>query len=287
MDGKDSVAATFGPLTVSRETCNLFMKTILDTKPWRQDPSLTVKPWTTDAETLGKKLKIAIEWDDGVVKPHPPAIRAMKEVKEACEKAGHTVVDWVPFEHAKAWDIISELYFPDGGEAAYVPLKASGEPILPLTKYIIDEQPCVKNHNMHEYWELCSRRDAYREAYALHWSATGDPKTGEGEVDVIICPTTPGVAPLHDTARYWPYTSQWNLLDYPACVFPVGFVEIEKDPKEEGYTPMNEKDKYNYELYSPEKYVGAPISLTLVGRRYMDEKVMAALEVVEKAMGRE
>ena len=51
MEGKDSVLATFGPLTQSRETINLFMRIILDTEPWWRDPSLTVKPWTPEKVT--------------------------------------------------------------------------------------------------------------------------------------------------------------------------------------------------------------------------------------------
>ena len=287
MQGRDSVLSTNGPLAQSRETLHLFMKTILDAKPWRQDPSLIVKPWTLDTETLSRKLKIAIEWHDGVVRPHPPATRALQIVADACKAAGHEVVNWVPLDHDRGWEILSGLYYPDGGEAQLEPLKAAGEPILPLTKFIVEEQPNVKKRTIQEYWKLCSERETYREAYAEHWSKTAtDAKTGEGEVDVIVCPTTPGCAPLHETARYWPYTSQWNLLDYPGAVFPVTFVDMEKDVYEPGYQPMNEQDRYNYELYAPEKFVGAPVSLTVVGRRHMDEKVMAALEVIEKAMGR-
>ncbi len=281
MDGKDSVSATFGPLTQSRETINLFMKIILDTEPWRWDPSLTVKPWTP--EKITKPLKVAIEWSDGVVKPHPPMIRALQIVADACKAAGMEVLDWEPYQHDKAWDIVSGLYLPDGGEMLLAPLKEVGEPVLPLTKFITEEQPNVKNRTMHEYWELCVERETYREDYAAHWSKTAD--SGK-EVDVIICPATPGAAPLHETARYWPYTSQWNLLDYPAVVFPVTHVDVEKDKKEEDYVPLNKQDKYNHDLYEAEKWVGAPVSCCIVGRRYMDEKVMAALEAVEKAMGR-
>ena len=68
-----------------------------------------------------------------------------------------------------------------------------------------------------------------------------------GMVDVILCPVGPGPAPPLDCARYWGYTSQWNLLDYPALVFPVTKIDPEVDVKEE-YSPKNEKDKYNYEL---------------------------------------
>lgn len=281
--GRDSIHATFGPLTTDRETINLFMKTILDSEPWRYDPSLTVKQWTP--ATLAAPLKIAIEWHDGVVKPHPPMIRAMNEVAAACKAAGMEVVDWDPLDHKKGWELTSALYFPDGGEDLLGPLLEAGEPILPLTHFITKEQSAVKKLDIHAYWKLCQQRDAYRQAYADHWNGTAAGGSGK-EVDVIICPATPGAAPQHETARYWPYTSQWNLLDYPAAVFPVTYVDQEKDKIEQGYVPMNDEDKYNYDLYAPERYVGAPVSLQVVGRRNMDEKVMAALAAIEYAMGR-
>ena len=94
-------------------------------------------------------------------------------------------------------------------------------------------------------------------------------------VDVILCPVGPGAAPPLDSAKYWAYTSQWNILDYPALVFPVTKVDTAVDSVDEAYKPMNEKDEYNYQLWQsgPEKYQGAPVSLQLVGRRYEDEKV--------------
>lgn len=67
-------------------------------------------------------------------------------------------------------------------------------------------------------------------------------------VDVLLCPVGPGCAPPLDCARYWGYTSQWNLLDYPAVVFPTGLKCGPEDVKEEGYEARNEDDRYNYEL---------------------------------------
>ena len=63
-------------------------------------------------------------------------------------------------------------------------------------------------------------------------------------------------------------------------------VDPAKDPKDTGYVPKNEEDRFVYEMYSPEKYVSAPVSLQLIGRRQMDEQVIAALGEVERAMGR-
>lgn len=89
-------------------------------------------------------------------------------------------------------------------------------------------------------------------------------------VDVILCPVGPSAAPKIDTAKWWGYTSQWNLLDYPAIVFPVDQVDTAKDSARGKYTPRNDKDKFNWDLwekFGAEGYKNAPISLQLVGRR--------------------
>ncbi|RGP76764.1 hypothetical protein FLONG3_5204 [Fusarium longipes] len=285
MVGKETVSSTPGPMTVDRESLELFMKVALASKPWLIDPSLTAKEWTP--YKFDRPLKIAVQWWDGVVQPHPPMIRALKEVAEACRKAGHQVVDWdcEPLDHRKGWEILSALYWPDGGKQALDLLEAAGEPVLPLTKFIIQEQPSVKDLTMHELWELCTKRDDYRAAYARAWSFTS--KEDGKEVDVILCPPYFGAASPHEQSRYWGYTAHWNLLDYPAAVFPVTTVDPSKDPKDVNYVPKNDEDKFVYEQYDPETFAGMPINLQIVGRRQYDEKVLAALKEIEHAMGRE
>jgi len=48
-----------------------------------------------------------------------------------------------------------------------------------------------------------------------------------------------------DKAKYWGYTSVWNLLDYPAAVFPVSKV-LEKEDSTRGPF-LGEQDKENWE----------------------------------------
>ena len=101
------------------------------------------------------------------------------------------------------------------------------------------------------------------------------------------------MAPPLDCSRYWGYTTQWNLLDYPALVFPVSKADPDVDAQDKNYVPTNEHDNDNYNLCKhfhllcnahnliadgvadedPEQFRGAPVSLQLVGRRYEDEKV--------------
>ena len=74
------------------------------------------------------------------------------------------------------------------------------------------------------------------------------PEVGEKMVDVVLCPVGPGCAPPHDCARYWAYTSQWNLLDYPCLIFPTGLQCGVEDEADAGYTPRNAQDEYNRNL---------------------------------------
>jgi amidase len=212
------------------------------------------------------------------------------------------VLDWKPHLHDEAWAIISSLYFPDGGVEEANAMEASGEPWLPLSKWIIKENPCVKKLSMHKLWYWEEEREAYRKEYAKVWNdtATGRDNTGQlmGAVDAIICPVGPGVAPRHNTAKYWCYTSQWNLLDYPALVFPVTRVDPGQDVND-GHEPMNDLDRENWDLCEcieielqenwtdrwrtddPQVFSGLPVCLQLVCRRFEDEKVVEILKFIQ------
>lgn len=151
MGGKESILGTNGPLCTSREDLELFMSTVMNSEPWRMDPAIFPKKWTPHKFT--KPLKVAIQWSDGIVKPHPPVLRALAETAKACKDSGMEVVDWVSLDHAKGWEIASGLYFPDGGKDVYDTMAESGEPVLPLTKWVL-EQPNVKARSMKEFWNV-------------------------------------------------------------------------------------------------------------------------------------
>ncbi|EXJ81452.1 hypothetical protein A1O3_07744 [Capronia epimyces CBS 606.96] len=334
MAGQEQIVPVIGPISASFEGCHIFIKTLIDQKPWLDDPSLLPMPWkytpgsgsgsaSTNESYLRKpdgsrKLKIGVLWSDGVVQPHPPVTRALRELTAKLQAAcPDTVefVDWTPYRHDLAWDIISSLYFCDGAAQDSAAIASSGEPWLPLSKFIIHEQPGVKEYSISEVWQLTLRREEYRAAYAKVWNESTKAKvwpakdttttTGSASasasaststedqypVDVILCPVGPGAAPPLENARYWGYTSQWNLLDYPALVFPVTQVNpAAKDLEPESdYTPLNAQDERNHKLYSSApgraSYVDAPVSLQLVGRRYEDEKVFEAMELIKSAVG--
>ena len=255
MAGSDHIIPVIGPLSTSLEGIKVFMRTIIAAKPWLYEPSLLPLPWKEGAAAIepGSKLKVAVLWDDGVVKPHPPVTRALREVSERLKALPNVeVVDWEPYEHEEAWSIIASLYFCDGAAEETASIDASGEPWLPLSTNIIKDNPYVKRHTMEELWFWQGKREAYRSEYARRWNETGRRRSPTAEpeemVDVILCPVGPSAAPLLNTAKWWGYTSQWNLLDYPALVFPVSKVDPTIDLTDRSYTPRNEKDRYNWDL---------------------------------------
>lgn len=213
------------------------MRVVIDTKPWRREPALIPLAWTHPTIT---NLKLGIMMHDSVVLPHPPITRALTQLSERLSSVPDiTVVPWHAHLHDEAWAILSSLYYPDGGAADKATMAGSGEPMLPLTKWMLQDNPCVKKLSTEELWYWLEEREEYRREYAAKWNETG--------VDAIICPSAPGVAPKHDTAMYWGYTAVWNLLDYSAAVFPVDKVDKTVDLKYERKECMSGADEQEWE----------------------------------------
>ncbi|KAJ4258075.1 hypothetical protein NW762_008215 [Fusarium torreyae] len=282
-NGGDGIPICLGPISPTLSGIEMFMESYLGTSPWIADRYLVPLPWRQ--VQLPKKLKIAVMWWDGIVKPHPPILRAMSTVVDALKLSDDfEVVDWHPKGHDECWRIATALYFEDGGKRLRDLLAEGEEDILPLTQWIL-EQPDVKYQTVEGIWDLKGKRDVYRQMYNKLWQDTG---SDDGHaIDAILCPVGPGCAPPHEQSKYWCYTSQWNLLEYPAIAFPVTQVDQERDVPDTSYIPVNDQDKANHDLYTgPDRYRDAPVSLQLVTQRYEDEKCIEVLKRVESALGR-
>ncbi|KAB8201227.1 amidase signature domain-containing protein [Aspergillus parasiticus] len=283
--GCETILGTLGPLSPTLGGINLFMKTILAAKPWTTDPSLHQIPWRDNESHIyrdgKKKLTVGVLWDDGVVKPAPPVARALQEMVERLKAfpCDVEVIEWKPYQQKEALEILTRLYAPDGGKAFAKNLALSGEPYLPLLAWTLRDTPGVEELGLHEVWEWTLKREMFRYSYLQEWNTVAP------EMDVILCPVYPTPAPLLDTSRYWGYTSIWNLLDYPAIVFPVTKVDPTRDAKDPTYTPRNEFDSWCHEHYDAQKQQEAPVCLQLVAKRFEDEKVVQALQVIKEKIG--
>ena len=121
LEGQDSFPSVLGPLSTDIHGIKLFMQAVMGQRPWLKDPLVLRKQWDEDEYRLvehggGKKLTFGILWNDDVVIPLPPIIRALEMTKEAIIAAGHdgkkaisrvsrlateslAVVDWKPYKH--------------------------------------------------------------------------------------------------------------------------------------------------------------------------------------------
>lgn len=269
--GSESILSVTGPLTRSLGTMELLMKTVVESKPWLIDPTLVPLEWGKESQ---KTYRIGILKCDGIVKPHPPIMRALNIVAEKLgSNANFEVFEFEPYDHSSAWKIISTLYFEDGGADTKSTLSSTGEPMCPQTSWILGNDT-VSSLEVKEIWHWNLEKQSYRKKYLKYWLNFNN-ASGNTPMDAIIAPVFPGVAAKHRTTKYWGYTAQWNLLDYPVLVFPVTKVDPEQDKPDPDYCPMNEMDEYVYRQYdSAESFENAPVSLGLVGLRYTEEKLI-------------
>lgn len=277
--GRESITGTNGPLGHSTADMKLWMSSVLSTEPWFRDPTIVPIPWRQVEHS--NDLIVAVMWSDKVVKPLPPVTRALHQVVKQLRDAGVKIVDWKPLEHDVSWDIISSLYYMNNAEDEKATFAEGGEPMLPLTEWIMT-QPGVKYRTYNESNDLLMRRNAYRTAYAKHW--LDQEKQAGGKIDVILCPAAPGPAQKLGTTKYWSYTSVFNLLDYPGAVFPV--TEVLPSDDKSNYKPTGLQETAVWDAYDPNESAGMPICLQVVGRKFHEELLLANLEHIEKILNR-
>ncbi|KAI5480991.1 hypothetical protein MNV49_006177 [Pseudohyphozyma bogoriensis] len=284
--GRDSILGVVGPLAHTLRDIDLFMNTVLTaeaSQPWLEDPALFEMPWGEGRkgawESGKRKLRVGIMGCDGEVTPTKPVKRAFDAAVEKLKKDGSVeVVEFEPYKTREGWEIIRQLYFSDAGRRYHQLLDESdvAEPWHPLTAWLVHEagpklEPVT---DMHALWELNIKRDYFRVGFTKHWNESG--------IDVLLTPASAQPASPHREAKWWAYTSQWNLVDHPAIAFPSGlFVETELDAATEAHKPLSKDDEYLHNMYNSKTYEGAPIALQLVARKFHDEELVAALGKIQ------
>ncbi|KAF3003973.1 hypothetical protein E8E14_006127 [Neopestalotiopsis sp. 37M] len=273
-----NVLCSVGPMCTSARDMDLFMSVITSTKPYLKDPRIVPIPWTgLSTEKKKAPLKIGFMMNDGVIEPQPPVAKGLQWVRERLEShPDFQVKNFEPFKTAEAIKNLRLAYYPDGGKTLRDHFRASGEPTLPLTEWIVRdaEGPDVGSSGVLKYRLL---RDDFRCDFAEHWNAQ--------DVDIIICPVFVGTACSHETAFYWNYTGFWNYVDAPGVVIPT---PIKAGPKgSESYasqTPLSQDCTHVRELWEEGDFEGAPVNVQIVARKHHDNELFAALGAIEAAL---
>ncbi|KAL0580414.1 hypothetical protein V5O48_001567 [Marasmius crinis-equi] len=295
LEGQDSILSVLGPLSNSIDGLKLFMKAVIDSKPWMQDPLAVRKRWNEEEYQLadhggGQELCFAVLWDDGVTVPDPPILRGLEMTKKALLAAGHKVIDWTPLKHAEIYDCILAIGNAGAAEDCSVVVAVSGEPLIEtMLPNALESETAFKpssgtSVSAYQLWQVQKERRTLREEYLRHWQDTVA-VTGTGRpVDAILCPIASSAAPPHGTTKNTNYTMIWNALDYAALAIPVSKVDQKLDVKRERKTFYNSTDQSQYEDYNPATFANAPIAIQVVGRTLEEEAVLGMSEIVDSAL---
>ncbi|KAK6442314.1 hypothetical protein LTR95_001446 [Oleoguttula sp. CCFEE 5521] len=287
-DGQNSILSVVGPLATTPDALALVTRGLLSTEPWLHDPLVHEIPWRPEAaaaisdpiQRLAKPLSFAVLRHDGTCAPHPPVARAVDLVVKKLESLGHKVITWDPKPtHARLMEICAKCWDFDGGADMRSAFALSGEE--PAPQILGEKRPPV------DATEIAATNVEKREAqkeYMEYWNSTAE-LTGTGRpVDAIISPLAPFAAARPNGYTYYTYSTFVNVLDYTSVVLPVTRVDKSVDVKDEAFKAVGEVDQKTQDLYDPEIYDGAHVSIQLVGRKLQEEKMLALAKYVGEAI---
>ncbi|KAG7001229.1 hypothetical protein FOFC_13555 [Fusarium oxysporum] len=272
-----NIPLSTGPMCRSLRDMDLFMKCVLSAKPHLLDPNVVPSTWTGLGTLLNRRLKVGIISNDGFIEPQPPVKRAVSWVKSALSNSKLAslgeVKDFKVFGATEAWNQVLRLYSPDGGQLTKKGIASSGEPIHPLTEWILKDAEPFGMHTALDLTLLHKQRDDFRLAFAKSWN--------DQDVDVVIGPSFVGPACTHDTAFYGSYTSLYNLVDYPGVVIPTPIRAESGEQYDKGYIPLSDACLHVKQLWEGGDFVDAPVNLQVVARRHHDNELFGALQILK------
>ncbi|KAL3421967.1 amidase [Phlyctema vagabunda] len=291
--GQDFIYSNNGPMARSLSALKLYCSAVLSDSvaPWLYDPKCIPLPWKNGSQISppGRKLRVGIISDnDGAHSVHPPIGRGLAITKAALEAAGHEVFEWEPLNHPAMVHEVNTSFHTLGGAAIMGLTKENDEPIYGSMKnyeatYNKGEGGTLGPTKLRA---MIAQRNAFQKSYLDKWTATAT--ADKGPMDILVLPASTWTAPrlgLTQEIFCVNYTCVFNLLDYPACTFPVTFADKALDSKRPAdWKPLNAEDEKLQADYDPEFYHGTPVTLQCVGRRMEDEKLLECVGIISEAL---
>ncbi|KAF2872797.1 amidase signature domain-containing protein [Massariosphaeria phaeospora] len=276
-----NILCSTGPMCRTLRDMDLFMTLVLSTKPYLTDPRIIPIPWSGLRTPTIQKLKIGIITNDGFIEPQPPVQRAISWAQAILSNPKYSdildVKPFKPYNAKEAWSKIRRMYWPDAGKGEKDAIAAAGEPLHPLSQWIWKDAEETGMLDAVGVSQQRDERDEFRCKFAEHWCAQ--------DVDVVIGPAFVGPACAHDSAFYWTYTSLYNLVDYPGVVFPTPITACADERYAEDYVPLSEECRHVKMLWDKGGFEGAPVDLQIVARKYHDNELFGALQVLREVLG--
>ncbi|PLN82898.1 amidase signature enzyme [Aspergillus taichungensis] len=271
-----------GPMARNLDTIEHFMEKMLESNPWDLDPGCVPIPWRKDLATVrGRKLKLGIIYDDGVVLPQPPVTRALRELVQKLRDAGHEVIEWDLSLHIEGANLWTKAILADGGKHCRTLCDLVDEPLIEGMVVGTEQDELT----MPEREKLEATKWTFQERFLHQWTHSG--------VDALLMPVTPwvGYKPKQwvQSKQWLGYTSIWNFLNYAAMTVPVGAVDPVLDRPDRGWmshVPRNDADAFNKAQYDINLVKHMPVCAQIVSGRFGEEKAVAVAKVIDQVMVR-
>lgn len=218
------IAPVIGPCGRSIRDYELFLRSVVEAKPWRLDPMALNTPWRTSAPVM-KELRFGLIRSTPSRPLHPPIARALHSAATALKAAGHSIVlldDKIGDVYADV-ELAWKYFMLDPSSTPFAHLKASGEDPIPSLK--ISRWPELRDWkpSLDALWDMNVQRAGVLRKYQNLIVSE--------DLDAILMPGYQAVAPKHDTYGLPIYTTLVNLLDYPAGILPHGKANKDADAK--------------------------------------------------------
>ncbi|XP_052784413.1 fatty-acid amide hydrolase 1-like isoform X2 [Mya arenaria] len=304
--GQTLVTPTIGPMGRDVDTIVTAMKDILCPRLFTEEPQIPPMAFNTQLYESKRQLRIGYYVSDGYVPPIPGVERGLLEAKVALERFGHTLV---PFEVPDAAHMFSVLFskaaFGDGGHnflsqmaedrvdpsiSLLVKIYRLPNFLIRLLSHVVSffskEKPAgtiMRNmlgvDSVYDWWKLAHEITIYKEKFYNLWQ--------EQNLDAIICPTMPYVAPPTGTVKYLlggvTYTTLYNVINYPAGCVPVTKVTAIDQKNMANYPSNTQTQKFIKKYYSTDT-AGLPVAVQCVALPYREEMALRVMKDLESGL---
>jgi amidase len=206
LGGPSPILPVIGPMTHSVRDCDLFLKTVLETRPWLVDENVLNVPWRR-VQPSQSKLRFGLIRGHPKRPLHPPVARTLHSTAEKLKEHGHEIVlldDKIPdlWESAiLAW----KFFMLDPKKTPFQYVNNSGEPLIPSIATAVFPELKGWQASLDELWDMNVQRAKILRGYH-------DLYVGE-KLDAVLTVGYNATAVPHDTYGVPPYTVLQNLIN--------------------------------------------------------------------------
>jgi amidase len=249
VDSGSALGMQTQPGPIARFVEDLILAVSIISGPDSRDAAVQDKPLGNLAEVNLKSLRVAFYTTNGIVTPAAEIIQAVRNAATVLSSAVAKVEEKRPAELRDERTIGDSMFNVAGREYFRGLLEAAGTPLNEAGPWMRSFATSLPVLSASQKANALARRDAFAEALAKFMQ----------EYDVILCPVSSAIAPLHAEAagNIDPsYTEPYNLAGFPAAV-----VRVSTSSQ------------------------GLPIGLQIIGRPWEEHAVLAVARYLEMALG--